>query len=287
MLRFNQLFIGLLALAFLGAFVVPQRSSDRVKAQVQNLFLPVAWPVRKIAAAVHDRVAPTTPRDEGSPDKPRAAAELIAENSELRLIIENMHGQLEQLMAQNAERAALGDLRDFCRAYPVAGADPAPTRDAIILGGSTFSGLANDMPVVVTGGGLIGRISRAGAAGAQVLLITDRQAQLTGRFVRVTVTGDKDVQIQELVDEPRLVRGIGKGQMLCTIEKKVADTAGLKIGDWLELKDTNWPRLLQGLRIATIISLKPSHYAGFVDITLAPPTKLTALREVMVMVKGQ
>lgn len=288
MLRFNQFFVGLLILAFLGAFVLPQRPSDRAKGQIQNLFLPVAWPVRKIAAAIHGRVTSPQIIDEGSRGQARSYAEITEENHALRLIIESLHGQLEQMLARSAEREALGELGQFCRPFGVKGADPSPQRDALLLDGTSFAGIANDQPVLATGGDLIGRISQAGVGGAKVLLLTDKSVQFTGRFVRMAVTADKRVELKELITQPMLVRGAGKGKLIApAVQRKLADPVKLAPGDLLEPSDSpgEWPTLLKGCRIAVVTEVKASRDPGFVDVYLAPPTNLTTLREVMVMTK--
>src|SRR5437016_2734172 len=89
-IRFNQLWIALLILSILGAFVIPQQYSDRVR-NVQAIFAPVAWPTRKIATVFQHRF--------GTPEHtdPRAPAEIIAENQWLRSQLLGVQGQLEEL----------------------------------------------------------------------------------------------------------------------------------------------------------------------------------------------
>ena len=55
-LKFNHLFVGLMLLSALSAFVLHPDITNPARAQVQNLFAPVAWPVRSFAGWLHDKV---------------------------------------------------------------------------------------------------------------------------------------------------------------------------------------------------------------------------------------
>src|SRR4051812_20187899 len=115
-LRFNQVFVGLLGLSVLSAFVIPPRFTNPVR-NIQGLFVPVSGPARSIASRGQDRFAPPM-RDN------RPAGEIYRENEELRQTLLSVTGQLEQLRRINQDREQLGDTRPLCTPVAVIGSDP-------------------------------------------------------------------------------------------------------------------------------------------------------------------
>src|SRR5215207_10673699 len=89
-LRFNTVFVGLLALAFLSAFVLPPELGNRLRG-VQAVFAPVSRPTRAIAASARSRIAPRPHRDT------RDATEVKEENERLRVLAMSLAGQLGEL----------------------------------------------------------------------------------------------------------------------------------------------------------------------------------------------
>src|SRR6476469_2328739 len=80
-LRFTHVFAVLMVLAGLCAFALPARISDRVRTNVQVLFVPISWPTHKIGTWLVNRLAPDRVHDDGAKDQnhPRNVRELVEE----------------------------------------------------------------------------------------------------------------------------------------------------------------------------------------------------------------
>ena len=66
---------------------------------------------------------------------------------------------------------------------------------------------------------------------------------------------------------------------------ETAKTAGLTKGDWVVVRDEDWPNLLQRYRIGRVESVAQwSGGAGYADIQVKPAAELLQLREVLVLV---
>src|SRR5438552_5273035 len=139
-LKFNQVFTALMLLALLSAFFIPQNLSNTARAQVQNIFAPVARPARLVASAIHDRLAGERLVDLASPGRPRDLVELRSENDLLRQLNASLTLQLEKLKELNADRSQLGDVRVYCTPFQVFGGD-AGVRQSLYLKASSFEGL--------------------------------------------------------------------------------------------------------------------------------------------------
>src|SRR3954467_12049422 len=115
-LKFNQLFVALLGLSFLTAFVLPPRYTNPVR-NLQGLFAPVARPGRALGYALHARFARREKDD-------RNVTDVKDENLQLRAQPASLSGQLDELRRINGDRERLGDLRPLCTPVPVIGSDP-------------------------------------------------------------------------------------------------------------------------------------------------------------------
>jgi rod shape-determining protein MreC len=120
---------------------------------------------------------------------PRDVTELMQRNAELEGEVANLETQVIELQQQLTEYQILSSLLDFARAYPeyeyvgasVIGRDPSPFLQYVIINRGSDDGLRRGMPVV-TQQGLVGRISRVTAAGANVQLITDPAMSINVRL---------------------------------------------------------------------------------------------------------
>ncbi len=281
-LRFNHVFFALMMLALVSGFILKPHVSDRARAQVQNIFAPVARPANKLGGWAHTKLVGDSLRDDGSPKHPRTSAELLIENQQLRIELANLRGRAERLLETQADRAKLGDVAGLCSPFSVIGGDSGP-RDSLLLGGSSFDRLLLATPVLYTGG-IAGRISRVGVGGAQVLLVTDRQSKLTAAFARFVKKPDGAPDFQRLAADAVLVEGAGGGALMVRnlAEAKIKEV-GLRLDDWLVLSDRDWPLALDGYRIGRVVAIVPSRAPGFADLRIVPDQNLMALREVMVM----
>ncbi|MEA2711162.1 MAG: hypothetical protein QOF78_3763 [Phycisphaerales bacterium] len=280
--KFNQVFVGLIALAFLSAFILPPDLSNPLRG-LQALFAPVSRPTRAIAGSLHDRFA-ANHRDT------READQVKDENEQLRVLVMSLSGQLQELKRVANDFDRLGDVRPLCTRFKVVGDDPG-TRDSIMLAASSRDQVKESQPVL-SGQGLVGIVERVGQAGAQVRLITDKDFKVSGQFVRFN-SNKTETREQTLATTIPLVRGAGKGQIeILNIQlKETALTDDplkekVAVGDYVKLEDPLWPpnvsgRLLGRVESITQQSGAPQHAL----IRVRPLLELKRLREVMVMNK--
>lgn len=277
-LRFQHVFAGLLCLSALSAFVVPPRYTVKLEPQIQGLFVPVARPAGAIAGWFHDRLAPPVMIDR------RRNEDIRHENEQLRAQVSNLTMQVEDLRQRNAERAKLGDMGNLCTAVKVVGSDPG-SRDSLALATSSLEGIRAEQYVLCQTC-LVGQIDRVGLAGAQVRLITDGSFRIRGKFAHFTTDAAGTAQFEPLGTPAVLVEGLGHGKMAVRELTYDAAKLNLHVGDVLIVDDPEGPLALKGLPIGRITSIEHRRENRlFADIGLEPVTRLTRLREVMVMTK--
>lgn len=288
-LRSQHIFAGLMGVSVVVGFLVPPQHARRFVPQIQSLFTPVAWPAGSIAAAVRDRVSPTTGNDT------RTVRDIQSENQQLRTDVALLRMQLDEMYRRDAELMKLGPVKNFCRLFKVVGGD-AGTRESIAIAGSSLEGVRNEQYVVYAGG-LVGQVQQAGPGGAQVRLITDPGSRLRVRFVRFSkVNGE--TTFEPLGTPVVLAEGAGNGTLVVralSLAEIGYDADGKPIGkgdtlrestDYAVLFDGDCPRPLQGETIGRITRISQRRDARlFAEVRLEPNTNLKRLREVMVMTK--
>ena len=282
-LRFNEVFVSLLLLSAVSAFVLPSRLTDPFR-NVQKLFAPVSWPAGAVASSVRQRVAP--PRR----DDDRDVEDVKVENDRLRTLVLSLQGQLEEMQRINEEREQLGDVRPMCTRFRVVGSDPAPGRDSLSIAAGSGDHVEPKMAVLYANG-VVGRIARVSAGGSQVQLITDPRFQASARFYRYMPDG----KLAELKTRQPLVRGTGDGRM-AIVNVPLLETqgpgpeqseVGVAVGDYVVLEDPDWPHQLKNQVLGRVETVEAQRSARlYALIRVRPVLNLDALREVMVMNKS-
>jgi cell shape-determining protein MreC len=274
--KFNQVFVGLLILSILSAFVINPKYTNRVR-NFQGLFAPVALPVRHLAAAAKERLS--------KPEEPdhRDLTVVRAENAELRTTLMGIMGQLEQLKQTDEERRQLGHLRPLCSTMKVAG-DDTGTNESLILSATSGDAVMQGMAVVYTQG-LVGRIDRVGPAGSQVQLITDKNFRATARFQYWAKDAAGAPAAKYRDTTLAVVQGAGKGTMLIdTVTAK--DAEKIQVGDEVVLYDATWDTTVRGQRLGQVTSLVVRRDAPqFFQVHIKPMRNLKELQEVQVLTK--
>jgi len=274
-IRFNQVWVGLVMLAFASAFFIPQKYTNKFR-NIQGLFAPVAAPTRKLAAALDRKIAKPETQDT------RQFADVRAENEQLRTTLIGMTGQLEELRRINAERSKVGALLPLCTPLAVVGSDTG-IGESLSLGASSEV-MLEKMPVVYSGG-LVGRIDRTGRSGTQVQLVTDRSFKVFAHFAYFEKTPEG------MTSNPRnaqkaMVEGDGKG-MLIVRGYPDPEAKKISIGDNLVLDDPEWPLNVQGQPLGQVVEKNEKRNAAlFWEIKLKPLRNLKELSEVMVVTKN-
>ena len=275
-LRFNHVFVALLILSFLSAFIIPLRLTNPVRAQFQNIFAPVSRPIGAVASYIHDKLA--------RPDRmdPRNAASIQRENAKLKTTVVSLQSQLKMLLELTAERQLLGDVLPLCTPVDAYGGDPG-LRESI--GIQSTAGIQEGM-FALYWGGVVGRIDRTGfSGGAQVRLVTDPGFSVQGAFVRVVTSPEGQVGYEPIKAPAPLVQGAGNGLMIVR-RLPMEEVREVRKGDWIVVDDPDWPIILRGYKLGVIESLETAPGAPlFAEIRLRPMANLMQLREVMVMNK--
>lgn len=290
---FNKMYIALLVAALMSALVVPKRVTDQGRAQAQALFAPVSYPVRVVAGGVYRRMNPAPLDVENPTGKPRTYQQVIDENRDLRMQVARMTERLRQLEELNADREAMGALRELCRPMKVDGADVANDRKSLSLKGDV-KGLRPGMAVLYKGG-LAGKIDRVGwSGGAQVQLVTDRGFKILAKFGRLEYVGDETkfriVSEQKVLLEGNgskgmVSRGEGDGMVVRNLSQKDLEEMGVQTGDWALIADDEYGPAAQGYRIGQVQVVKPAKAAKFVELGVLPQVDPSKLQEVMVLTR--
>jgi len=277
-LRFNQVFVGLMALSFLSAFFLPQTYSDRVR-NIQGLFIPVARPAAALGSVIRGRLFPAP-----SSDDHRREADVRAENDALKVELANLQAQVEALQHKSGERESVGLVGQYSVPITVVGPD-AGTRQSLSLEVTPRQTLRRGMAVVYPGG-FVGQVDRVGAGGAQVRLLTDLGFKVLGFFRRDVPESQSSAEMKHLPTRIPLIQGAGRGMMVVkNLELKEAKSV-LKEGDWAVLDDSDYPLVLTGTRLGRIVSIKARTDAPqWAEIRLEPMRNLLELKEVMVVIK--
>jgi cell shape-determining protein MreC len=278
-LRFNQVFFGLMALSFLSAFAAPARLTEMQRVPLDGLLVPISGPTHHLATWLRTRLVRTPPEDQRSVDAIRQ------ENLELRQEIARLQMEVERLGALAAERQNLGDLKSLCDRFSVAGTDSG-SRDGLILSGVSAE-VKTDQPVLY-GGGLAGRIDRAGEGVAHVRLVTDAGFVVSGQFVRFVKQSDGSVQAVRVSQLLPIVQGAGGGQMvIANLPLQEVTDAQVQPDDWVVLSDNTWPAAIQGIRVGRVASVRRAQKAAlFAEIKLEPESGLMRLGDVWVMTRN-
>jgi cell shape-determining protein MreC len=283
-IRFNHLFLGLMAASGVASFILPPTVSGKFKGRADGLFTPVAYPLRKVAGGIARQFNKSSPMP--GFDVASAPADARHEIERLRSQVAVLTVQLVGLKELSAGRELIGEAHKYAVPLKVIGNDPGG-RDALILAGSTADAIKRDDPVL-RADALVGRISNVTGGGAQVRLITDRGSAVSALIGRFRQAPDgKRVEFVATATPPPLVEGRGNGAMSITsLTMAQVQEAGVAKGDYVVLKDDAWPLLVNGFLIGTVESIGPSLKSPqFAEITVKPRQDLTRLSEVMVVNK--
>ena len=193
------------------------------------------------------------------------------ENIQLREQNESLQGELhryrEAYLEQDRLRALLGFRSlHFPDAVPaeVQGVDPSLWAEAVMINKGSEHRLQKDS-AVVTHLGLVGHVVELTPRSATVLMLTDRRSAVDAMIQRTRA------------------RGIifGKSQRLLTFRYvSVRDT--VEVGDEIISSGLGdiYPK---GIRIGTVISVRPQRYGLFYEIDVRPAVDFSKLEEVLAL----
>ena len=281
----SRLFVALMAMSFLSAFVLPPRYATPVRSQVQGLFAPVSRPTRALTGMLYRRANPDQPSDDASPRQPRAPATVYAENHELRAELAALRVKFDQLSRLNADRQLVGDIFPLCRPATVTGADSSGVREALKITGVGANAVGRP---VVHGTDLVGRVVAAGVTGAEVRLLSDPGFAFTAQLARYVPDAAGRLTLAVVGQLQPLVQGVGHGTLAIRSTVSMQQVADLRlaVGDLVVLDDRDWPANVQGFCAGRVSAVNAQANAPiFADIRVEPVVDLLRLNEVMVVVK--
>lgn len=284
-LRFNHVFFGLLALAFVSAMFLPASVSRSAQANIQLIFAPISSPIRGMASWTHSRFVTTKVRDDGSPGESRADVQLVIENNQLRQQLALLSTELQKLQAVDAHWDRLSWLRGLCTPVTVVGGDSGQG-GLLHLQISSLEGIKPGMAAIVPDG-LVGRIDRAGPGGASIQLLTARGTRLGIKIGRIVSRNGKSVEFQSHEGLNSIAASQGDGTLLTELMKWEDLDQGVQVNDWVVLEDAEWPGQLLGYRVGRVIErTRDRHAPAWGRVRFEPVINLMQLREVMVLNKA-
>jgi rod shape-determining protein MreC len=193
------------------------------------------------------------------------------ENVRLRQQAETLQGELslyrEAYLEQQRLRALLG-FRSlaFPNAVPaeVLGVDPSLWAEAVTINKGSDHTLQKDA-AIVTPQGLVGHVVELAPRYATVLLLTDRRSAVDALVQRTRARG--------------IVFGKSRNQLAL---RYVSVREAVAVGDEIISSGLGdiYPK---GLRIGTVVSIRPQRYGLFYEISVRPAVELSKLEEVLAL----
>src|ERR1700722_10085637 len=105
-LRFNHVFIFLMSVSGLSAFVMPRGSSDWARGKIDNLFIPISEPVHGLAQSVNSRWGQVEGNGTDGQEMPRSVRDWQQELERRDLAIANLSAQLDELRKREKAQEA-------------------------------------------------------------------------------------------------------------------------------------------------------------------------------------
>ncbi len=194
------------------------------------------------------------------------------ENIRLRQQTETLQGELdryrEAYLEQQLLRAMLGfrslALPSAVVPAEVLGVDPSLWAEAITINKGTNHNLQKDS-AIVTHQGLVGHVIELTPRYATVLLLTDRRSAVDAIVQRTRARG--------------IVFGKSQDQLAF---RCVSVREAIEVGDAIMSSGLGdiYPK---GIRIGTVISVRPQRYGLFYEISVRPTVEFDKLEEVLVL----
>lgn len=198
-------------------------------------------------------------------------AQVRQENIRLRQQAEILQGELhryrEAYLEQQRLRALLG-FRSlaFPQAVPaeVLGVDPSLWAEAVTINKGAEHNLQKDS-AIVTHQGLVGHVVELAPRYATVLLLTDRRSAVDALVQRTRARG--------------IVFGTSQNQLAF---RYVSIRDAVEVGDEIISSGLGdiYPK---GIRIGTVVSVRPQRYGLFYEISVRPAVAFSRLEEVLVL----
>ena len=197
---------------------------------------------------------------------------LKSELAQLRAQLLRLQEENRGLSAEQRLFSESGMYRDQGRAARVIGYDPIPAFRSITIDQGSEQGIAPDQ-VVVAGGGVIGRVLKAGSRSSQVLLVTDLNSAVDVIDARTRARG--------LLVGKRRDMGLKRERWLTQAEY-VSASEEIKSGDLLLTSglDGIFPK---GLPVGVVGEVKKDHSGLFWQAEVEPYAELNKLEEVLVL----
>jgi len=193
------------------------------------------------------------------------------ENVRLQQQVNTLQGELFRYREAYLEQQRLRTLLDFrSLAFPqavpaeVLGVDPSLWAEAVTINKGADHNLQKDMAIVAPQG-LVGHVVELAPRHATVLLLTDRRSAVDALVQRTRARG--------------IVFGKSQDQLAL---RYVSVREAVKVGDEIISSGLGdiYPK---GLRIGTVVSVRPQPYGLFYEISVRPAVEFSKLEEVLAL----
>jgi rod shape-determining protein MreC len=193
------------------------------------------------------------------------------ENVRLQQQVNTLQGELFRYREAYLEQQRLRTLLEFrSLAFPqavsaeVLGVDPSLWAEAVTINKGADHNLQKDMAIVAPQG-LVGHVVELAPRHATVLLLTDRRSAVDALVQRTRARG--------------IVFGKSQDQLAL---RYVSVREAVKVGDEIISSGLGdiYPK---GLRIGTVVSVRPQPYGLFYEISVRPAVEFSKLEEVLAL----
>ena len=284
-MKSGPLHFTLIAAAALSAFTL-KPAAQGAREQLGLIFVPVSAPARAMGQWVLGRLSPQKQEDLLSPGKARTPEELQRQNALLVVQVQNLQAQVEDLKRISAEYRQLQDLQKLVEPATIL-QWPAQNRQTLSISTAGLSNVRERMAVLHPFGfaGSVHSVAPVGGA-ARVLLTTDVESRVEGRFARTSTGDDGKVVTTFLPLEPIMITGDGQGQLVATMLAARSIRQHVRVGDIVLVDDPTFGPAVKGLRLGVVTDVQlPPTDAGHAAVRIDPRTDFARLREVLVLTK--
>jgi len=261
---------GIVLLIFAALILIAPARGGGALSEARGVLLTIFAPVQRLIVSVFQDVV-------GVWDRYIYLVGVEEENEELRSSLDKISSKYENLKILYVEtekkNQRLEDILDFTHETSfdliparVVGRDPQPYSNSIIVDKGTVSGVSVDMPVISTDG-VVGI----------VVSVSDRSS-------RIMLLNDKNCRVDVIVQDDR-ARGILEGAADGSVGMSYVDRqAEVTEGDIIVTSGMGgiFPK---GLLVGEVATVTVPPYGLFQEIVIETRAKLSALEEVLIIIK--
>ena len=262
--------VGIVLLIFAALILIAPDRGGGVLSEARGVLLTVLSPVQRLLVSTYRDVV-------GVWERYIYLVGVEEENEELRSSLDKISSKYENLKILYVEtekkNQRLENILDFTHETPysliparVVGGDPQPFSGSIVVDKGTASGVSIDMPVISTDG-VVGIVMSVSTRSSRIMLLSDKNCRI-------------DVIIQD--DRARgILEGAADGSLVLSYVDRQAEVVE---GDVIVTSGMGgiFPK---GLLVGEVAAVVVPACGLFQEIDIEPRAKLSALEEVLIIVR--